>query len=94
MIIYIGLFEFAGLLLKLSDSEGSVGKVYKAQARAALNKLDVVGETAPNVDMPGEVAQPGLSTILANGFSALRCTRLTSKNFGSCSICLCLEEAG
>ena len=69
------------MLLKLSVSLGSDGKVYIAQACAACNKFCEVGEFGPIVDMPGEVARPGLLAIFANGFSALRYTRLASKYF-------------
>ena len=81
MIICNGLYELPGVLLKLSVSSGSDGNVYIAQVRAAFNKFYEVGEFGPIVDMPGEVAGFGLDAIFANGFSALRYTRLDSKNF-------------
>ena len=81
IIICIGLNELPGVLLKLSVSLGSDGKVYIAQARAAFNKFCDGGEFGPILYMPGEVARPGLLAIFANGFSALRYTRLASKNF-------------
>ena len=69
------------MLLKLSVSLVSDGKVYIAQARAAFNKFCEGGELGPIVYMSGEVARRGLLAIFANGFSALRYTRLASKNF-------------